>query len=128
MRNLVDGGFAGEIHPINPKADEILGRKAYTSITDVPGDVDVAVFAIPAKFVPAALEEVGRKGMAGAILIPSGFAETGNTSCRTRSCAIAAQARRPASSGPNIYGYYYTPENLSRDVLHAVRRARAAWR
>src|SRR6185312_660720 len=61
MRNLVDGGFAGDIHPVNPKADDILGRKAYKSVTDVPGEVDVAVFAIPAKFVASALEEVGRK-------------------------------------------------------------------
>ena len=53
MRNLIDGGFAGEIHPVNPKADDILGRKAYKSRSPtIPGEVDVAVFAIPAKFVP----------------------------------------------------------------------------
>ncbi|HBD35816.1 MAG TPA: hypothetical protein DC084_19765, partial [Cupriavidus sp.] len=51
---------------------------AYKSVLDVPGDVDVAVFAIPAKFVAQALEEVGKKGIPGAVLIPSGFAETGN--------------------------------------------------
>ncbi|WP_410580813.1 acetate--CoA ligase family protein [Amycolatopsis sp. lyj-108] len=112
MKNLVDGGFAGEIHPINPKAAEILDRKAYASISDVPGDVDVAVFAIPAKFVPAALEEVGRKGVAGAILIPSGFGETGNIELQDQVVAIARK-HGVRILGPNIYGYYYTPENLS---------------
>src|SRR5205807_2197648 len=78
MKNLVNGGYRGEIYPINPKAAEILERKAFASIADVPGEVDVAVFAIPAKFVPQALREAGEKGVAGAILIPSGFGETGN--------------------------------------------------
>ncbi|MFJ9786684.1 acetate--CoA ligase family protein [Amycolatopsis sp. NPDC101161] len=112
MKNLVNGGYAGEIHPINPKAAEILDRKAYASITDVPGDVDVAVFAIPAKFVPAALEEAGRKGVAGAILIPSGFGETGNIELQDEVVAIARK-HGVRILGPNIYGYYYTPENLS---------------
>ncbi|WP_206786309.1 acetate--CoA ligase family protein [Amycolatopsis sp. MtRt-6] len=112
MKNLVNGGYAGEIHPINPKAAEILDRKAYASIADVPGDVDVAVFAIPAKFVPAALEEAGRKGVAGAILIPSGFGETGNIELQDEVVAIARK-HGVRILGPNIYGYYYTPENLS---------------
>jgi len=112
MKNLVNGGYAGEIHPINPKAAEILDRKAYPSIADVPGDVDVAVFAIPAKFVPAALEEAGRKGVAGAILIPSGFGETGNIELQDEVVAIARK-HGVRILGPNIYGYYYTPENLS---------------
>ncbi|WP_112267173.1 acetate--CoA ligase family protein [Lentzea terrae] len=112
MKNLVNGGFQGEIYPINPKADEILERKAFAGIGDVPGDVDVAVFAIPAKFVPAALEEVGKKGVAGAIMIPSGFGETGNVELQEEIVAIARK-HGVRILGPNIYGYYYTPENLS---------------
>ncbi|MET9629601.1 acetate--CoA ligase family protein [Lentzea sp. NPDC006480] len=112
MRNLVNGGYQGEIYPINPKADEIGDRKAFASIADVPGDVDVAVFAIPAKFVPAALEEVGKKGVAGAIMIPSGFGETGNIELQNEIVEIARK-HGVRILGPNIYGYYYTPENLS---------------
>ncbi|MEV6238476.1 acetate--CoA ligase family protein [Lentzea sp. NPDC051838] len=112
MKNLVNGGFGGEIYPINPKADEVLDRKAFASIADVPGDVDVAVFAIPAKFVPAALEEVGKKGVAGAIMIPSGFGETGNIELQNEIVEIARK-HGVRILGPNIYGYYYTPENLS---------------
>ncbi|MFG1608946.1 acetate--CoA ligase family protein [Actinoplanes sp. NPDC049265] len=112
MKNLVNGGYAGQIYPINPKADEIGGHKAFKSIADVPGDVDVAVFAIPAKFVPQALDEAGAKGVAGAILIPSGFAETGNQELQDEVLAIARR-HDVRILGPNIYGYYYTPENLS---------------
>ncbi|MEU1664846.1 acetate--CoA ligase family protein [Streptomyces sparsogenes] len=111
MRNLIDGGFPGEIHPVNPKADDILGRKAYRSVTEVPGEVDVAVFAIPAKFVPAALEEVGRKGIPNAVLIPSGFAETGEHELQRRIVTIAEE-HGIRLLGPNIYGYYSTWQDL----------------
>ncbi|MEX2008990.1 MAG: acetate--CoA ligase family protein, partial [Dongiaceae bacterium] len=111
MKNLIDGGYRGKIHPINPRADEILGRKAYKSVADVPGEVDIAVFAIPAKFVPQALEEVGKKKIPGAIMIPSGFAETGEVELQQRMLDIARKYNVRVM-GPNIYGFYYTPENL----------------
>lgn len=111
MRNLIDGGFSGEIHPVNPKADDILGRKAYKSVTDVPGEVDVAVFAIPAKFVASALEEVGRKGIPNAVLIPSGFAETGEHALQDEIVAIG-ERYGVRLLGPNIYGYYSTWQDL----------------
>ncbi|MFC4000011.1 acetate--CoA ligase family protein [Nocardiopsis sediminis] len=112
IRNIVDGGYAGEVYPINPKSDEVYGRTAYKSIGDVPGDVDVAVFAVPAKFVAATLEEAGRKGVAGAILIPSGFAETGEQELQDEVLAVARR-HNVRILGPNIYGYYYTPQKLS---------------
>ncbi|WP_328535815.1 acetate--CoA ligase family protein [Streptomyces sp. NBC_00344] len=111
MRNLVDGGFPGEIHPVNPRADDILGRKAYKSVMDVPGEPDVAVFAIPAKFVAAALEETGRKGIPNAVLIPSGFAETGEQALQEEIVAIA-ERYGVRILGPNIYGYYSTWQDL----------------
>ncbi|MEV6287511.1 acetate--CoA ligase family protein [Kribbella sp. NPDC051770] len=111
MKNLVNGGYQGEIYPINPKGGEVLGLKAFPSITDVPGDVDVAVFAVPAKFVGGALEQCGQKGVAGAILIPSGFAETGEQELQDEVVAIAKK-HNVRILGPNIYGYYYLPENL----------------
>ncbi|MFD7970384.1 acetate--CoA ligase family protein [Streptomyces clavifer] len=111
MRNLIDGGFPGEIYPVNPRADDILGRKAYKSVTDVPGEVDVAVFAIPAKFVASALEEVGRKGIPNAVLIPSGFAETGEQGLQDEIVGIG-ERYGVRLLGPNIYGYYSTWQDL----------------
>ncbi|MEE8237771.1 MAG: acetate--CoA ligase family protein, partial [Gammaproteobacteria bacterium] len=111
MKNIVDGGYTGELYPINPKADEILGLKAYKSVKDVPGDIDVAVFAVPAKFCVAAMKEVGEKGIPGAIMIPSGFAEVGEHELQDELVA-AAREHGVRIMGPNIYGYYYTPSNL----------------
>jgi acetyl coenzyme A synthetase (ADP forming)-like protein len=111
MKNLINGGYQGEILPIHPKADEILGRKAYRSVLDVPGEIDVAVFAIPAKFVAAALTEVGKKKIPGAVLIPSGFAETGNVEGQEEIVRIAREYDI-RMMGPNIYGFYYTPKKL----------------
>ena len=111
MKNLINGGYQGEIYPINPRADEILGRKCYKSVKDIEGEVDIAVFAIPAKFVLQALEEVGEKNIAGAIMIPSGFAETGEVELQREMVAVARK-HNVRVMGPNIYGFYYTPKNL----------------
>ena len=111
MKNLINGGYQGAIHPIHPSASEILGRKAYKSVKDVPGVIDLAVFAIPAKFVAAALVECGEKKIPGAVLIPSGFAETGNVEGQKEIQAIGRKYN-VRLMGPNIYGFYYTWKNL----------------
>jgi len=111
MKNLINGGYQGKIYPIHPKATEILGRKAYPSVKDVPDTIDVAVFAIPAKFVAQALVECGEKKIPGAVLIPSGFAETGNVEGQKEIQAIGRKYGIRLM-GPNIYGFYYTWKNL----------------
>jgi acetyl coenzyme A synthetase (ADP forming)-like protein len=111
MKNLINGGYQGAIYPIHPSATEILGKKAYKSVKDVPGVIDVAVFAIPAKFVAQALTECGEKEIPGAVLIPSGFAETGNVAGQEEVVAVARKYG-VRLMGPNIYGFYYTPKHL----------------
>jgi acetyl coenzyme A synthetase (ADP forming)-like protein len=112
MKNLVNGGYKGEIYPVHPKADEILGYKAFKSVKDIPGVVDVAVFAIPAKLVAAALIECGEKKVPGAVLIPSGFAEANEPELQDEIVEIGKKYDIRLM-GPNIYGFYYTPDNLS---------------
>jgi acetyl coenzyme A synthetase (ADP forming)-like protein len=111
MKNLVNGGYQGAIYPINPSLAEVLGHKAYKSVKEVPDEIDVAVFAIPAKLVAPVLKEVGEKKIPGAVLIPSGFAETGNVDGQKEIQAIGREYG-VRLMGPNIYGYYYTPQNL----------------
>jgi acetyl coenzyme A synthetase (ADP forming)-like protein len=111
MKNLINGGYRGAIYPIHPKAAEIMGKKAYASVKDVPGDIDLAVFAIPAKLVAQALTEVGEKKIPGAVLIPSGFAETGNVAGQQEIVEVGRKYN-VRLMGPNIYGFYYTPKNL----------------
>lgn len=111
MKNLINGGYKGKIYPINPKDPEVMGLKAYKSVKDVPDEIDTAVFAVPAKFVASALKECGEKKIAGAILIPSGFGETGNIEGQEELQRIGREYNIRLM-GPNIYGFYYTPANL----------------
>ena len=111
MKNLINGGYQGAIYPIHPKVAEVLGRKAYKSVKDIEGPIDVAVFAIPAPLVAGALKECGEKKIPGAVLIPSGFAETGNVELQDQIVAVAREYN-VRLMGPNIYGFYYTHKNL----------------
>ena len=77
IKNLIDFGFKGEIYPINPKADEIRGIKAFKSIVDCPDGIDVVHMVIPAKFVPQAMEDCGKKGVKNVIINSGGFSEIG---------------------------------------------------
>ena len=111
MRNLIDGGYEGDLYPVHPKADQILGHQCYPSIVDVPGNVDIAIFCIPAQFVAGVIAECGQKRVSGAILIPSGFAEIGEHELQEEIVQVAREAK-VRLMGPNIYGFYYTHKNL----------------
>ncbi len=111
MRNLIDGGYPGAIYPVHPKADQILGHQCYPSVTEIPGNVDIAIFCIPAQFVAGAIAECGQKQVPGAILIPSGFAEVGEHELQAEIVQVARE-NNVRLMGPNIYGYYYTHKNL----------------
>ncbi len=111
MKNLINGGYQGKIYPIHPKEAEIMGIQAFKSVKDVPAEIDTAVFAIPSKLVAGALKECGEKKIAGAILIPSGFGETGNIEGQEELQRIGREYNIRLM-GPNIYGFYYTPSNL----------------
>jgi acetyl coenzyme A synthetase (ADP forming)-like protein len=111
VKNIIDGGYKGKIYPINPKADEILGLKCYRSVQEIPDRVDVAVIVIPAKNVADAITALGEKGVAGAIVISSGFAEIGNNDLQ-RELVTNAFESKVRILGPNIFGLYYTPADL----------------
>ncbi|QLJ52300.1 MAG: Acetyl-CoA synthetase (ADP-forming) [Candidatus Fermentimicrarchaeum limneticum] len=103
LRNFIEGGFRGQIYPINPKSDEILGLKCYLSVNNIKGDVDLAVIAIPANFVPDALRECGEKGVKGAIVISGGFSEVGNVELENELKEVCAKYDI-ACLGPNCMG------------------------
>ncbi len=111
MRNLIDGGYEGDLYPVHPKADQILGHQCYPSVVDIPGNVDIAIFCVPAQFVAGVIAECGQKQVPGAILIPSGFAEIGEHEMQDEIVRVAREAN-VRLMGPNIYGFYYTHKNL----------------
>lgn len=82
LDNILKYGYKGRVYPINPKADEVLGVKAYTSVLKVPDPIDLAVIVIPSRLVASVLKECGEKGIQGAIIITAGFREAGREGVR----------------------------------------------
>lgn len=115
--NLKKCGFKGDIYPINTKADgELLGLPAYKSVLDIPGDVDLAVMSIPAKFMNSALEECGQKGIKNVIVITAGFKEVGGEGVKLeQEMAEIAKKYDMNVQGPNCLGSIdtHTPMNAS---------------
>src|ERR1700710_629674 len=75
LRNVVDNGYAGSVFPIHPTAPTILDLPTYPSISAVPGPVELAVIVVPARAVLAVVDECGKKGVRGLIVISAGFKE-----------------------------------------------------
>ncbi|AEH06255.1 acetate--CoA ligase alpha subunit [Methanothermococcus okinawensis] len=107
MKNLMAFGKNNpdnKIYPINPKYDEILGIKCYKSVLDVlPDNIDLAVITIPAKLIPNILEECGKKGIKGAVIISAGFSEVGNYELEEKVKSIAKKYNIRII-GPNCLG------------------------
>lgn len=76
LNNLVTEEFKGKVYPVNPKADSILGLKAYPTVKDIPGEIDLAIIVIPAAAVPQALRECGEKKIGNVVVVSAGFKET----------------------------------------------------
>lgn len=115
-RNMLECGFKGRIYPINPNADEILGLSCYPSVLQVPGEVDLAVIAIPARFVLQVAEECGRKGVRALIVISAGFKETGHEGAKLERQLIEIGVKYGMRiQGPNCLGVIdtSTPLNMS---------------
>ncbi len=107
LRALLDFGFKGKIYPVHPDATEILGLKAYPSVREVPEPVDLAAIMVPAAHVPAVLEDCLARGVKGAEVFTSGFAETGNARGAALERALTLIARRGIRIvGPNCFGIY----------------------
>jgi acyl-CoA synthetase (NDP forming) len=104
--NKTRGVFKGEIYPVNPHEESILGFKCYPSITAIPGDLELVVIVVPAKVVSAVMEEAVAKKVKSAIIISSGFREVGNVELERQLVATAGKAGIRVL-GPNCLGVYY---------------------
>ena len=101
MENL--RAFSGAVYPVNAKRSTILGQKAFSKIGDVPGDVDLAVIATPAKSVPQIVAECAAANVKGAVIISAGFKECGPEGTDLER-QILAQRGRMRIIGPNCVG------------------------
>ncbi len=112
-KNLLRYDFKGAIYPINPKADEVRGVKAYKTIFDISEDVDLAHISIPAKFVAKAVEDCGKKGVKYIIINSAGFKEIG-TEGEALEKEVVTIARKYGVRifGPNCQGIINTDPDV----------------
>ncbi|MFX1559485.1 MAG: acetate--CoA ligase alpha subunit, partial [Promethearchaeota archaeon] len=109
LRNLIESGFKGRIFPVNPRGGEILGLKVYRSVSEIPGDVDVAVIVIPAKYVLTTVEECGQKEVKALVIITAGFKEIGHEGQEAEKKLVElAEKYDMVVQGPNCLGIINT--------------------
>ncbi|HKL87374.1 MAG TPA: bifunctional acetate--CoA ligase family protein/GNAT family N-acetyltransferase [Salinibacter sp.] len=112
--NLVSNPFGGTIFPVNPKRDSVLGIEAYSSIGDVEANVDLAVIATPAPTVPSIVEECGKAGVEGIIIVSAGFREVGEEGAALeREIKEVARKHQIRIVGPNCLGVMRPPNGLN---------------
>ncbi|TNB49393.1 acetate--CoA ligase family protein [Martelella lutilitoris] len=98
-------GFAGRIFPVNPKYEELNDLKCYPSVSAIPEPVDAVLIFVPQKLLPEILEDCGSKGVRGAVILASGFSETGEEGrAMEETLREIANRNRIAICGPNCLG------------------------
>ena len=114
LKNIIQYGYEGAIYPINPSAGEILGRKSYPSLQNVPGKVDLAVVVVPSKNVLDVIGQCGAKGIDSAIVITAGFRESGMEGSKLEAELInKAKEAGVRFIGPNCLGMIDTHSKVN---------------
>jgi len=121
--NLREAGFAGAVHPVNPRHGAVLGARAYASAAELPDEVDLAVIAVPAAQVPAVLEACGARGIHSAVVISAGFGEAGpeGRALLQRTLELARHLR-VRLLGPNCLGVMRRPVRLNASFARGIAR------
>ena len=114
LDNLKKYGFRGGLYPVNPAGGEILGLKAYAKLADIGKEVDLAVIAIPARFVPEALRECAAAGIASAVVLSAGFKEAGREgTLLEEQLKTISKERHIRILGPNCLGLVNTANSMN---------------
>ena len=120
MKRLQEYKFNGNIYPVNPKGGVIEGLQAYTSITEVPGEVDLAIIVVNSKFVLDTIDQCNQKGIKGLVIITAGFKETGKEGAEMEKQLLAkVQEYGMRCVGPNCLGVVNTHPEIRLDGCFA---------
>ncbi|MVA98600.1 GNAT family N-acetyltransferase [Nitratireductor sp. CAU 1489] len=119
MQNIVDAGFEGEIWPVNPKYDEVAGRRCYAGVSDLPGIPDLGVIATPPATVPSIIGQLGDKGTRAAVVITAGLTRENGL---RQAMLEAARPHLFRIIGPNTLGLMIPPVKLNAGFAHMAAK------
>ena len=120
FRNILLSGYSGTLYPVNPKAASIAGVHAYTSVGEIPDNIDLALIMVPATAVAQVLEECGQKGARGAVIVTAGFKEVGAEGAALERRAVEIAREHGISLvGPNCLGVINTDIDIMLNASFA---------
>lgn len=121
FRNLKEGGFKGPLYPIHRSAPEVLGERAYPNVLNVPGDIELAVLAVPRDQLREAVRECAEKQVHGLVVISSGFSEAGPDGVEEeRELVRFARGHGMRIVGPNCMGVVNTTSKVRMNATFAA--------
>ncbi|KPL81091.1 hypothetical protein ADN00_00770 [Ornatilinea apprima] len=121
LENLKQYGYSGEIYPVNPKSDVILGLQCFPDIRSVPDPVDLAVVVLPANFAPQVLRDCAQRGIKAVTIISGGFKEVGDEGrALEEECLIIARENGIRIIGPNCVGTMDLYSGLNTTFIRGV--------
>ncbi len=111
--------FKGKIYPVTPSNPTVGGLTAYKNVLDIPDSIDLAVVAAPSKFAPSVMEEVGKKGIKGAIIVSAGFKEVDEAGAKLeREVGEIAKKYGIRVIGPNCLGIMsFSKDNIMNSTF-----------
>jgi acetyltransferase len=122
-RNLAAAGVRGELYPVNPKHRAIFGKRAYARLQDLPQPPDLAVIVTPARVVERVIEDAAAAGVKAAVILTSGFGETGAEGRALQERVVAAAKRgKVRILGPNCLGVMRTDCGLNATFARTPAR------
>ena len=120
MKRSQEYNFNGKIYPVNPKGGVIEGLQAYTSVLEVPGEVDLAIIVVNAKFVLSTIDQCNEKGIKGICIITAGFKETGAAGAELEKELVEKiHSYGMRCVGPNCLGVVNTHPDVRMDGCFA---------
>ncbi len=125
LHNLVAYGFCGPVYPVNPKAEYVNSIKCYPSVSSIPDQVDLAVIVVPKEVVLSVVEECGKKGVKGIVVISAGFKEIGEKGVKLeRELVGIVKKYGMRAIGPNCMGIINTAKEFRMDATFASTQPR----
>jgi acetyl coenzyme A synthetase (ADP forming)-like protein len=124
--NILMGGYQGILYPVNPKAESIMSVRAYPTLTDIPGDVDLAIMALSPELTLRSVEEAAKKGVKGIVVVSAGFREVGPKGLEIEN-RVVAMCREAGIRmvGPNCLGVINPLANTSLNASFSIRMPKA---